>query len=167
MNWNVFITVSGVKLLQNNQSIQNFCLWSCKATALSLMWHNFFCFTWKKSSDYVENADVSTLCRSAPPHPDRCPVMVSSSNKIPWNPATTQHPKYTWKHSFWPQTASTSHTTCSRKKIWESCISIESHVKGHFSLFPLHPEYSLLLMFQMHEQCMSTTITEWWPGWAN
>ena len=29
-------------------------------------------FMWKNSSDYLKNADVSRLSRSAPPHPVGC-----------------------------------------------------------------------------------------------
>ena len=39
MNWCVFVAVLGEKLLQKNQSLQNFCLWGCKAAALLLMWY--------------------------------------------------------------------------------------------------------------------------------
>ena len=45
MKWCVFIAVLGVKPLQNNQSLQNFCFWGCKAAVLLLMW--FFFFPWK------------------------------------------------------------------------------------------------------------------------
>ena len=49
MNCCVFVTVLGVKLLQNNQSLQNFvCGVGCEATAVSLTWHNFFVLCGKK-----------------------------------------------------------------------------------------------------------------------
>ena len=53
-----------------------------KAAALSLMWHNFSVLCGKNNSDNAEDADVSKLGRSAPPHPVRCSVMASLSIKI-------------------------------------------------------------------------------------
>ena len=47
-NWHVFVAVLGEKLLQNNKSLRNVCLWGCKEAALWLIWHNFLF--------YVENA---------------------------------------------------------------------------------------------------------------
>ena len=46
-NWCVFVAVLE-ELLQNNQSLQNFCFWGCKEALLLLIWHNFFCFMQKK-----------------------------------------------------------------------------------------------------------------------
>ena len=37
------------KLLQNSQSLRNFCFWGCKEAALSLIQHIFFCFLWKNA----------------------------------------------------------------------------------------------------------------------
>ena len=68
----VVYAVSGEKLLQNNQPLWNFCFWSCRETALSLIWHNFP-VSCGKSSDYAD-ADFSKLRVSVSLHPFRCPV---------------------------------------------------------------------------------------------
>ena len=85
-NWGVFVTALGEKLLQNNQSLEFLLvgLWGCKVAALSLIWHNF-CVLWGKSSDYMEEADVSKLCRFAPLHPVRCPVLILYEEIIYFN----------------------------------------------------------------------------------
>ena len=82
MNWSVFVIVLGEKLLQNNQSLLNFCLWGCKAAALLLMWHNIVPYYAEKSSDYAEDAHFSKVLRFAPLHPSRCPITASLSIKI-------------------------------------------------------------------------------------
>ena len=40
-SWCVFTTVLGEKILENDWSLQNFCLWGCKEAVSSLIWHNF------------------------------------------------------------------------------------------------------------------------------
>ena len=68
-NCHVFVAVLGEKLLQNNQSLRDFCLWDCKEAALSLLWRNvMFCV--EKCSDYAD-ADVGKVCRSISPNPVR------------------------------------------------------------------------------------------------
>ena len=67
-----FVAVSEEKLLQNNQSLWNFCFWSCKEAALLLVRHNFLFYA-EKISDYVD-ADVSKLYRSVSQHPVKCDV---------------------------------------------------------------------------------------------
>ena len=66
------MAVLGEKLLQNNQSLRNFCFWGCKEAALSLMWHNFLFYV-EKYSDNAD-ADVSKECCSVSPNAVRCPV---------------------------------------------------------------------------------------------
>ena len=46
-NWCVFVAVLE-ELLQNNQSLQNFCFWGCKEALLLLIWHSFFVLCGKK-----------------------------------------------------------------------------------------------------------------------
>ena len=70
--WYVFVAVLGEKLLQNNQSLRNVCLWGGKQAALSLIWHNVLFYV-EKCSNYAY-ADVSKVCRFVSPNPVRCPV---------------------------------------------------------------------------------------------
>ena len=71
-SWHVSVAVLGEKLLQNNQSLRNFCLWGCKEAALLLIWHNCLFYV-EKCCNYAD-ADVSKVCRSVSPNPVRCPV---------------------------------------------------------------------------------------------
>ena len=127
MNWRVFIGVLGVKLLQNNQSLRNFCLWGCKAAGLLLV-AQFFCFMWKKALITWSNHMLTSyldlhhhICQMP------CHGILEHQNfeffygRIPWNPVTGPHPKDTWMRVFGNQTASNFHVTCSRKTFWEGC----------------------------------------------
>ena len=71
-NWRVFIPVLREKLLQNSQSLRNFCIWGCKEAALSLRWPNFLCIMWKNALIIR----VRMLAKYAIPYRQilRCPV---------------------------------------------------------------------------------------------
>ena len=51
----VFVTLLGEKLHQNTRSLRNFCLWGCKAAAVSLIWNNFFFVLCGKNFDFAED----------------------------------------------------------------------------------------------------------------